>query len=330
MAYLGRYASSSENLRRVLLRRARRRITGSPDAVQQAAVLIDALLARYRDFGLLDDAAYAVARVQSLHRRGEFATRIRARLAAKGVESSVAAEAVQTLRDETADPDLAAACAFARRRRLGPYRRAAAEPARELGIFARAGFARRIAERVLACADIDASRRLPAPSPIEESAHARRRSPSSAGSEAAGIAGGVIISTGAGSRMVIPCLSKAILTRRLKARPTANCLDGRVRMRISNTTENSSKAVDAEILERVEDRLPQALVLGQFGAGLTQDLDHPVDVLAIGNRDPGDEKGELARHVLQRGDLAERDRMHRAAWSRRRIVRTEIASTTPA
>jgi regulatory protein len=156
LAYLGRYASSSENLRRVLLRRVRRRAPASSDAVPQARALIDALLVRYRGSGLLDDASYAAARAQSLHRRGESATRIRARLAAKGIENSVAAEAVHILRTDTADPDLAAACAFARRRRLGPYRRAAAEPARELGAFDRAGFARRIAERVLACADIDA------------------------------------------------------------------------------------------------------------------------------------------------------------------------------
>jgi regulatory protein len=154
LAYLGRYASSSENLRRVLLRRARRQ--ASPEAAQQAAGLVDALVERYRLSGLLDDAAYAMARVQSLHRRGESTARIRARLAAKGVENSIAAEAVRTLRAEAADPDLAAACAFARRRRLGAYRRAAADPMRELGVFARAGFARRIAERVLACADIEA------------------------------------------------------------------------------------------------------------------------------------------------------------------------------
>jgi regulatory protein len=156
LAYLGRFASSAENLRRVLLRRSRRRSPPSPEAVQRAAALIDALVERYRHSGLLDDAAYAAARVQSLHRRGESTTKIRGRLAAKGVESSVAAEAVRTLRAEAADPDLAAACAFARRRRLGPYRRAAADPARELGVFARAGFSRQAAERVLACADIDA------------------------------------------------------------------------------------------------------------------------------------------------------------------------------
>jgi regulatory protein len=153
LGYLGRYASSAENLRRVLMRRVRRR---SPETVQQAVVEIDALVARYRQSGLLDDAAYAAGRVQSLHRRGESLRAMRARLAARGVAPSDVAEAISGLRSAAADPDLAAACAFARRRRLGPYRRAAADTARELGAFARAGFSRRIAEAVLACPDIAA------------------------------------------------------------------------------------------------------------------------------------------------------------------------------
>jgi regulatory protein len=151
--YLGRYVSSAENFRRVLMRRVRRH---SPEAAQQAAAQVDALVARYRESGLLDDAAYAAGRVQSLHRRGDSLRAMRARLAAKGVAAEDVANAVSTLRAAAADPDLAAACVFARRRRLGPYRRAGADHARELGAFARAGFSRRVAEAVLACADIDA------------------------------------------------------------------------------------------------------------------------------------------------------------------------------
>jgi regulatory protein len=151
--YLGRYASSAENLRRVLMRRVRRR---SLEATPAAVALIDALVVRYRESGLLDDAAYAAARVQSLHRRGESMRAMRARLAAKGVPAADVADAVSGLRAATPDPDVAAACAFARRRRLGPFRRAAADHARELGSFARAGFSRRVAEAVLACLDIAA------------------------------------------------------------------------------------------------------------------------------------------------------------------------------
>jgi len=153
LGYLGRYASSAENLRRILMRRVRRQ---SPEAAPQAKPLIEALVARYRESGLLDDTAYAAGRMQSLHRRGDSLRSIRARLAANGVAAAVVADAVSDLRADAPDPDLAAACAFARRRRLGPFRRAAKDPARELATFARAGFGRGVAEAVLACADIEA------------------------------------------------------------------------------------------------------------------------------------------------------------------------------
>jgi regulatory protein len=151
--YLQRYASSAENLRRVLTRRVRRRFPGELTA---AAELVDALVARYCESGILDDPAYAAARVQSLHRRGESTRAMRARLAAKGVSAADIADAVSGLRAAVPDLDLAAACAFARRRRLGPFRRAASDHMRELGAFARAGFSRRVAEAVLACADVSA------------------------------------------------------------------------------------------------------------------------------------------------------------------------------
>lgn len=154
LGYLERYASSAENLRRVLLRRARRH-GGAADAERLAGVagMIEALLARYAAAGLIDDAAYAAGRAENLSRRGHSRRAIRARLAQKGVAAEVAAEALAALPASAADPDLAAACAFARRRRLGPYRRGPADPTRELAAFARAGFTRRVAEAVLACAD---------------------------------------------------------------------------------------------------------------------------------------------------------------------------------
>jgi regulatory protein len=160
LAYLGRYASSAENLRRVLLRRVRRRLPPGSEAVPQAAASIASMVERYRRSGLLDDVAYAAQRAQSLSRRGESMGKIRARLVAQGVENSTATDALLALRDETGDPDLVAACAFARRRRLGPYRSSARDRARDLAAFARAGFSRRVAEQILACADIAAVEQL--------------------------------------------------------------------------------------------------------------------------------------------------------------------------
>jgi regulatory protein len=153
LGYLGHYASSAENLRRVLMRRVRRH---APEAVQPARPLIEAIVTRYREAGLLDDAAYAIARATSLYRRGGSVMVIRTRLMAKGVAGEDVAGALGALQELGSDPDLAAACAFARRRRLGPFRRAAADRGRELAAFARAGFGRRVAEAVLACTDAEA------------------------------------------------------------------------------------------------------------------------------------------------------------------------------
>jgi regulatory protein len=155
--YLGHYASSEENLRRVLRRRLARHL---PEGAAEAAALIEPLLDRYRNSGLLDDAAYAAQRAQSLHERGESLHRIRARLAAKGVAPETAAAALNGLSAGGADPELRAACVFARRRRLGPYRRGAADPQRDLGAFARAGFSREATAAVLACPDVAAVEQL--------------------------------------------------------------------------------------------------------------------------------------------------------------------------
>ena len=85
---------------------------------------------------------------------------IRGLLAAKGVDRAAASDALSAILEDTGDPDLAAAWAFARRRRLGPYRSAAPDRARELVAFARAGFTRQIPEAVLACADVEAAEAL--------------------------------------------------------------------------------------------------------------------------------------------------------------------------
>src|SRR5216684_165811 len=153
LRHLERYASSAENLRRVLERRVNRRLGSDDEAVRVARDLIEELVARYHATGLLDDAAYAAGRAKSGLARGRSLRRIAAGLAAKGVGAEDAAAAVAALGDGAADPELAAACAFARRRRLGPFRRAAADRRRELAAFALAGFERRTAKAVLACAD---------------------------------------------------------------------------------------------------------------------------------------------------------------------------------
>ena len=163
LSYLGRYASTAENLRQVLRRRVRRFLAAEGEGDREAAAavepLIDMLVERYRETGLVNDAAYAAGRARRGVTQGRSLRRIAAGLAAKGVGAADTAAAIASLRDEAADPELAAAIAFARRRRLGPFRRdphprVPAELRRaELAAFARAGFSRRTANSVLACPD---------------------------------------------------------------------------------------------------------------------------------------------------------------------------------
>jgi len=161
--YLERFASSSGNLRRVLRRKVARaaRVHGGDPA--EGERLVEEIVARYLRSGLLDDRAYAAQQAASLRRRGASRYGIRGRLAVKGVAADDVAAAIGRLDESAGESDLAAACAFARRRRLGPYRAAAVRAAhqqKDLGALARAGFGLDLARRVLAAADPDALDRL--------------------------------------------------------------------------------------------------------------------------------------------------------------------------
>lgn len=158
--YLARFASSTDNFKAVLWRKVERR--GLPDGIDDAAARawIDALAEKFTGLGLLDDAVFARARAGSLFRRGKPQRVIQSALVAKGVAPDVAADAVATLAETSEDPDLDAAVAFARRKRLGPYARTAVDAdgrRRELAAFARAGFSYQIARRVLDTRDEDAA-----------------------------------------------------------------------------------------------------------------------------------------------------------------------------
>ena len=151
--YLERFASSAENLRRVLLRKVERSAQAHGTNREEAAGWVDALIARYRASGLLDDSGYARMKAESLHRRGTSTRAIREKLAAKGVAREHVKQALDRVEEDTeGDVDLAAALALARRRRLGPYRppeSRAAHREKDLAAIGRAGFAYDIARRVV-------------------------------------------------------------------------------------------------------------------------------------------------------------------------------------
>ncbi|HLJ21265.1 MAG TPA: RecX family transcriptional regulator [Stellaceae bacterium] len=163
--YLERYAASSGQLRRVLLRRVKRAEMLGVEPAEAAAARehIAALIARFVASGLLDDRRFAEAQAQSLQRRGTSRRRIRQRLAGKGVDREFVDDALETMEPEGETSELAAACVLARRRRLGPYRTQGTRREfrqKDLATLARAGFSLDVARRVLAAHDREALERL--------------------------------------------------------------------------------------------------------------------------------------------------------------------------
>jgi len=157
--YLERYASSSENLRRVLERRVFKASYFHEDLDTEVAKgWVDNLIGRYQNAGLLNDLTYAETRARSLMTRGTAARVIRMKLREKGVDADTIERALKALVDDHPEPELAAAIKLARRRRLGPY----ADPAkregkkdRDLAAMARAGFSYDMARRIVECDDKD-------------------------------------------------------------------------------------------------------------------------------------------------------------------------------
>ncbi len=157
LAYLARYACSAETLSRVLLRRVERAVRAGLDELrlgerEQGRARVAALVLRLVDAGLVDDLAFALGRARRLQRQGRPLAAIRHALAAKGVGGPEIATALEYLTQEGAEPDLRAALAFAKRRRLGPFRPRAERAAayrRDLAAFARARFSLALARRVL-------------------------------------------------------------------------------------------------------------------------------------------------------------------------------------
>ena len=156
--YLGRYASSAANLRRVLMRRVERSAWAHGTHADVGAEQVEDIVERFRRSGLLDDLAYAEGRAQSLHRRGASLRAIRMRLVAKGVAADDIEAALATLGEDTADPDRKAAFAYAKKRRIGPWRKRERDALRErdLAALSRQGFSYDLARWVVGAESVEA------------------------------------------------------------------------------------------------------------------------------------------------------------------------------
>lgn len=150
--YLERYSTSSEGLRRVLMRKVRRSAEAHGTSIEQASQVVDQLIARFQRSRLLDDRAFAEARARRMHEKGGSARAIKAKLGAKGLGEGDISQAIAGLDAGELGAELEAAWAYARRRKLGPFRSADERQdrrMRDMGAMARAGFGYTTAARVI-------------------------------------------------------------------------------------------------------------------------------------------------------------------------------------
>ncbi len=159
LRYLERFASSTANLRAVLMRRVQRSAQAHGDDPAEGARWVDALIERYVRANLLNDDTYARMRTESLLRRGASTRMIAQKLAAKGIDRDRTDRTLDELREDVGgNLDVRAALALAKRRRLGVYRAPEARAAhrdKDMAALGRAGFGYEIARRVVDAEDPD-------------------------------------------------------------------------------------------------------------------------------------------------------------------------------
>lgn len=157
--YIDRYAPAEAQLRRVLRARVARSARAHGDDAADSADLIEEMIRDFRQAGLLDDSRYAQAKAASLLRRGTSPKGIGAYLKTRGITQADIDAALETLRESCADPGLAAAAAYARKRRIGPYRpdgEREVQRDRDLATLGRRGFSYETARVLLETEDAQA------------------------------------------------------------------------------------------------------------------------------------------------------------------------------
>ncbi|MDF2386125.1 RecX family transcriptional regulator [Nostoc ellipsosporum NOK] len=149
LRYVERYATTRAKLAIYLSRKLRERGWDgekSPDP--------EALAERMAELGYVDDRLYAESKAGAMARRGLGARRVREALRFAGVEE----EDAVALAPAIAAEGLASAIAFARRRRIGPYAREAADrplQEKQMAAMIRAGHAPGLARAIVRMAPGD-------------------------------------------------------------------------------------------------------------------------------------------------------------------------------
>ena len=150
LRYLERFDCSVSKLRKVLTDRVAKAARAGVEEAAAAPAHIEAILERYQSSGLLNDERFAKNFTERQRDRGGSRRVIEQKLRMRGITPEVVQQLLP--RGESAQTELEAAQAFARRRRLGPHRKPETREAyhrKDLMALARAGFDYDTASRVI-------------------------------------------------------------------------------------------------------------------------------------------------------------------------------------
>jgi regulatory protein len=151
LRYAARWESSAAGVGTHLERKISERCEATGENPSAAGEFIPQVVERLVEGGYVNDQRFAATTIDRLRRQGRSAAQIESRLVAKGISESIRRELLQ--RRDDIDHDSRAAWQLASRRRLGPYCEDPEERKRNrnrhLAVFARQGFDREIAERVI-------------------------------------------------------------------------------------------------------------------------------------------------------------------------------------
>lgn len=148
--YLQRFPSSSANFKSVMMRKVKRSCAYHKDQDSESCeAMVNQLTKKFEEYGLLDDVSYTKGMITSLRNQGKSERLIFAKLSSKGLTHNMIRDALLQYDEAHSVSDLnaeqQAALKFAKKRRIGPFRKENEnfdEKARnkELGALARAGF----------------------------------------------------------------------------------------------------------------------------------------------------------------------------------------------
>jgi len=152
--YLQRFSSSTENFRRVMMRKIDKSCFVHKEQDREScAQMLDELIAKFQRTELLDDNTYTTATVRSARQKGLSTRAIKHKLQTKGIPAHTVTLAIEQhdLDHGAPDGDLIAAARYVRRRRLGAFSTSKKENdgKKNMSTLARAGYSYEIAQKIL-------------------------------------------------------------------------------------------------------------------------------------------------------------------------------------